>query len=578
MAKISSCYQLCPFMDPKNFLGVSGDCESGYVIVTLGRNIVIRYKISDQRQVNSWNTTIKLSAPVVYDRQSKRYVGVFNSSIIQMWKQSDVDLSKIKKYKFTNSIHSIVASANVEELVVLFKNGQVSLLSTALQNRKFSCDPSSSDLIIGEDEVIDEAFLLHMNKKLIVAMKTTNKSKQESKLLFRPVGTSSFMPFSISLNRDQNTQLTGYAFMNEEDLQLFTIWSDGNLYALEFSLSTLDSIESQYPGKLIMNVSAVNTQLKVALLPLSPYHVAVYGSDPSEEGALLIIVNVWHRLVQCRYFFKLYCTSPKLWQGGASDLLLIVGNHLAVAHFRLVTQQLATLLGAQPARTGSDTQALPAPPSAPQPPPQTADELHTRIDSLLESGLSEAAIANTLFPHYLETENTDMLYSLCSSSQLVDVPAEYHLKTLGLCMKPGRDCKRLVDLVLSQPVQNDDRTLAVARAHLDSAEVVPLIDHLTQRLIERPHCARTIDWATFVIDAFCQHFLFSKDAVSNNALDKLRNVIDNQMKNMNVWQELITLINFVTLKQETKHQQRGSEKVSGDNSIYICEELHLFEK
>ncbi|XP_039284029.1 nucleolar protein 11 isoform X2 [Nilaparvata lugens] len=587
MAKISSCYQLCPFMDPKNFLGVSGDCESGYVIVTLGRNIVIRYKISDQRQVNSWNTTIKLSAPVVYDKQSERYVGVFNSSIIQMWQQSDVDLSKIKKYKFTNSIHSILASAHVEGLVVLFRNGQVSLLSTALQNRKFSCEPNSSDLLIGEDQIIDDAFLLHMNNNLVVAIKTTNKSKEESKLVFRAVGSSRLRPFSISLNRDQDSKLTGYAFMNEESLQLFTIWSDGNLYALEFSLSTLDSIESQYPGKLIMNVSAVDTKLKVALLPLSPYHIAVYGSDPSEEGALLVIINVWHRLIQCRYFFKLYCTSPKLWHGGASDLLLIVGNHLAVAHFRLVAQQLATLLGTQTTPTpATPTQATPTATDEQHSQPATAemvaevphtpDQLHARIDSLLESGLSEAAIANLFFPVYLEKGDTGMLQALCGSSQLVDVPAEWQLKTLALCMQPGRESiQPLVDQLLSQPVQNDDRTLALARGLLPAGHVVGLIDQLTERLVQRPCCARTLDWATFVVDAFCQHFLFSKDAAANTALAKLRNVIDNQMKNMNVWQELVTLINVVTLKQETKNRAKGSKK---DSSIYICEELPLFEK
>ena len=45
MAKISSCYQLCPLIDQKSFLGVSDDAINGFVIVTLGKNIVIRYKV-----------------------------------------------------------------------------------------------------------------------------------------------------------------------------------------------------------------------------------------------------------------------------------------------------------------------------------------------------------------------------------------------------------------------------------------------------------------------------------------------------------------------------------------------------
>lgn len=46
MAKISSCYQLCPLIDQRSFLGVSEDSVHGCVIVTLGKNIVIRYKVS----------------------------------------------------------------------------------------------------------------------------------------------------------------------------------------------------------------------------------------------------------------------------------------------------------------------------------------------------------------------------------------------------------------------------------------------------------------------------------------------------------------------------------------------------
>lgn len=45
MAKLEAYYTLCPLIDQQNFLGVKKDAETGCAIVTLGRNIVIRYKV-----------------------------------------------------------------------------------------------------------------------------------------------------------------------------------------------------------------------------------------------------------------------------------------------------------------------------------------------------------------------------------------------------------------------------------------------------------------------------------------------------------------------------------------------------
>lgn len=46
MARLSSYYTLCPLIDQQSLLGVEKDSEPGCAIVTLGRNIVIRYKVS----------------------------------------------------------------------------------------------------------------------------------------------------------------------------------------------------------------------------------------------------------------------------------------------------------------------------------------------------------------------------------------------------------------------------------------------------------------------------------------------------------------------------------------------------
>lgn len=45
MAKLHNYYVLCPLMDQKSFLGVSQNKEASTVIVSLGRNVVNKYRV-----------------------------------------------------------------------------------------------------------------------------------------------------------------------------------------------------------------------------------------------------------------------------------------------------------------------------------------------------------------------------------------------------------------------------------------------------------------------------------------------------------------------------------------------------
>lgn len=45
MAKLHNYYVLCPLIDQNSFLGVSQDKDDENVIVTLGRNVVNKYRV-----------------------------------------------------------------------------------------------------------------------------------------------------------------------------------------------------------------------------------------------------------------------------------------------------------------------------------------------------------------------------------------------------------------------------------------------------------------------------------------------------------------------------------------------------
>ena len=46
MAKLGSYFGLCPLVDQYTLLGLSKDYEDGHVIVTLGKNIAVKYKVN----------------------------------------------------------------------------------------------------------------------------------------------------------------------------------------------------------------------------------------------------------------------------------------------------------------------------------------------------------------------------------------------------------------------------------------------------------------------------------------------------------------------------------------------------
>lgn len=45
MAKLHSYYGLCPIIDQYSLLGIAEDCEKGHAIVTLDKNICIKYRV-----------------------------------------------------------------------------------------------------------------------------------------------------------------------------------------------------------------------------------------------------------------------------------------------------------------------------------------------------------------------------------------------------------------------------------------------------------------------------------------------------------------------------------------------------
>lgn len=87
--------------------------------------------------------------------------------------------------------------------------------------------------------------------------------------------------------------------------------SDGFLYALALPLA-LESTEMAL-GRFMGVLRAVSLSSPVALTSLSERHLAVYGGDPAEEGAVLAVYNLEFGMVQAATSFKLLQKPPRVW-------------------------------------------------------------------------------------------------------------------------------------------------------------------------------------------------------------------------------------------------------------------------
>lgn len=65
----------------------------------LTKRFSFHFQLSNQKQINSWTVLDKLSSKVVYDFDSKSYVGVFGSKFIRCWKNDCTDINKVKRIK-----------------------------------------------------------------------------------------------------------------------------------------------------------------------------------------------------------------------------------------------------------------------------------------------------------------------------------------------------------------------------------------------------------------------------------------------------------------------------------------------
>lgn len=494
MVKVKSCLSLCPIPDPKSFLGLSEDSVPDSLIVTLGKNLVLRTKTSDLQQLTSWNIRDHLTAPVVYDKYDDRYIGIFNHKSIKFWSKNEHNYEKAKTYKFTSKLHSTLTQANAGSILV-FSNGSVQPFTLAIQLRKQAASP-----VIQSDESIIDAYVCTFN---VVALIVANENTQVCHKLYLVSIDESKKINEIDL-KNKNHSLVSHCFIsNETDSTLLTFWSDGNICSIRLDTH----LEPEFPGLTLMNIKNIKTTQPIAMQSINSKLLVLYGCDPSEEGALLLIVDTKLQAVVCRHYFKMYTKPPRLWVI-SSNIVLSMGQYLALVPFQMTSQLLDTRINTQiPDEKVTKTVYW---------------ENDNKNDEFVTYETYEDKFKNVL----IQDKNLDTLLKSLDSS--AEVPDSCLLSCIQIFLKETDSVRTdLLIKVFSFPPPKS--------AMFKNAINFDLAVKILTFILDTDHAlfnSHTSDWITCIIDAYYHRFILSEDKKTQALLQELHTVAQMEVNSL----------------------------------------------
>ncbi|XP_024877479.1 nucleolar protein 11 [Temnothorax curvispinosus] len=624
MAKLNSYYTLCPLIDQQSLLGVEKDKEPGCAVVTLGRNIVIRYKLQDLKQISSWSSKERLTTQVIYDRSKERYVAVFNERKIRVWSAEEADLNNVKGYKFPSPLHAILPYGDSSPILVQ-RNGATASLEWAIDNRRTW---RSKGIIKAKENVLD-CQLIHFNGKTSLFCLT--RVEEVYNCLVVRLEDATCLEKADTVRRIElkrkSEDLAGHVVIRHKNAAyLLTLWSHGRLYSHQLSTGTCVSSDFE-SNRLVSVITNINTKYPVVMTHLNETTVAIYGADVTDEGAILMIYNVKFKSAQAVQKLKLYTNDAKLWK--VEDKLLLAANrHLAVAPYHLAPQRIAAMLGSSlrfksdnadaAAAAADDIVVIQEATVAQWDKTRTKScarsvsigriplNVSQKIRAYLNEGWSDAAIQEALIPLLMHAGDVASICWCLDTFQdlpdklLVDLLAfTFTLKSPDKVFVPlqnGTTDGSTVDSATFKPNHSYSRDTFLDKVfsiscssvsllpHLKTGltfdQVLKLLEHLMCKLNEetdsladansQPSDQQLYEWSCILLDSHYQHYLLSQDTHVLDLFNRLDSTLEEHFQFL---QNLVDLRPIIDKTHNGKSLRSSSRK---QNKFYSIEEIKLY--
>ncbi|XP_028175263.1 uncharacterized protein LOC114363665 [Ostrinia furnacalis] len=556
MAKLHSYFVLCPLIDQKSFLGVSKDKDAEFVIVTLGRNVVNKYRLSDQKQVGGWTSKDHITAAVIYDKDQGAYVGVFNKNIIKIWKEDSDNLDKVKKYKFPLNILKLVPRYG-EPALVIFENGNCAALPYALENRKTY---ESKGQIKDSESIVDVATYSVNNVGHVCYITKDGKDRQEIVVspLREELGDMEKSKLSkVKITRPDDVYVVGKLINTKDKPTVYILWSDSKMTVYDLLSKSWKSVGS---------VPWVSTLSTVSLAWMGKNHLIAFGSNTDQDGAIIVAYNTLLGVGSCRYPMKMYTEDARLYCF-YDRIILEASNHIGMLPYVLETKRnLSSLLGSHEIVQDECTEI--ADWGTPTRPIYTASD---EIKELLKLGITERAVCSQVVQPYFEKCDSEGIKNVLK--EFNDIPESVLVQLLNYTLKLAHYTDACVDdfekwyntfSENSKPVKelldyafeitfSDALLIPYLRESLNLNDTLFLMSYMSHLLMDSEtefntdYESKLCDWCILLTDAFYQQFLMTKDEKVTNVLCHTLEVVSSLVQQLDKIDELLPLLNkFVT--------------------------------
>ncbi|KAJ0178047.1 hypothetical protein K1T71_005870 [Dendrolimus kikuchii] len=544
MAKFHNYYVLCPLIDQKSFLGITRDKEEECVIVTLGRNVVNKYRLSDQKQIGGWTSKDHITSAVIYNKAQDEYVGIFNNNTLKIWKEDVTNLDKVKKNKFPMNINKLVIRGQQSPLLI-FANGNCAALTYAVDNRKSF---ESKSILKETDVIIDHLWHLIEETKQEYICYIIKNSKEEFEILHCMLREEFSDLDKSKMNRIKVSREGVYVvgqLANKDKLAVYILWSDGKL-------TFYDLIKKSWQP--VGNVHWISTVNKVSMAFMGRNHIILFGSNIEQDGAIIVAYNITLGVASSRYPMKMYTENARLYCW-LHKIMLEASNHIGVLPYSLETNRnLSTLLGSHEIQDNTmeivdwDT------------PKETIFRVPSTLSDCVKIGLTERSICAQTIANILETNDCDKIFEILA--EFNDIPesvlvilVKFCIKTIVLdemdivnlnglakfCHENYTEMKDKFDLFnyVLQISFSDALITPYLRNSLTVDDTLFLLTYITYLLTFSDTtltvCCETKlhDWCTLLIDAFHQHYLMTKDEKVTIVLNNVNNAVVNSIKVLN---------------------------------------------
>ncbi|XP_034831433.1 nucleolar protein 11 [Maniola hyperantus] len=531
MAKLHNYYVLCPLIDQKSFLGVTQDQDDENVIVTLGRNVVNKYRLSDQKQIGGWTSKDHLTSAVIFDKHQGAYVGVFNKNTIKIWKEDSCNLDKSKKFKFSVNIMKLIPR-NCEPPLIVFESGNSASLPYALDNRK----TYNTKLLIKDSEtIVDTGYYNIQKTDYICYLIKNNKGSYE--IMTCPIREELGDMEKSKLNRIKVTRaegtkahIVGELISSDNNLAIYFMWSDAKI--TEYNLL-------KKSWKTIGNVPWISTDASVSIAWMGKDHLILFGSNTDQDGAILVAYNSILGVGSCKYPMKMYSESAKLYCFN-SRIILEASNHIGMLPYMVeVNRNLSSLLGSHEIVQDDCTDIVNW-----DTPVEPAFSYPEEVKDLLKFGLTERSMCSQVVAKLVDLDDIDKVNRVIRT--FVDIPESILVVLLNYVIKKINPSK--IDITNHEEFikfcDHDNQCFALLRYLFEiafsDAILIPylrnslsldnalfLMTYITYLLVDsdifiNPHYeSKLFDWCILLLDSFYQQNVLSKD---EKVLDVLSNV------------------------------------------------------